>query len=62
MLESSVEELERMDRIVSDMLFLAQASHASPALKLEQLSWEVRRIASVNTSKSSPKKPESQRR
>ena len=37
-LESSVEELERMDRIVSDMLFLAQASHASPALKLEQLS------------------------
>jgi two-component system heavy metal sensor histidine kinase CusS len=27
-----------MDRIVSDMLFLAQASHASPALKLEQLS------------------------
>lgn len=38
MLESSVEELERMDRIVSDMLFLAQASHASPALKLEQLS------------------------
>jgi len=37
-IESSVEELERMDRIVSDMLFLAQASHASPALKLEQLS------------------------
>ena len=37
-LESSVEELERMDRIVSDMLFLGQASHASPALKLEQLS------------------------
>jgi len=34
-LESSVEELERMDRIVSDMLFLAQAS---PALKLEPLS------------------------
>src|SRR3546814_1349389 len=35
-----------MDRIVSDMLFLAQASHASPALKLEQLSLgsEARRV------------------
>ncbi|MFV0456728.1 MAG: heavy metal sensor histidine kinase [Pseudomonas sp.] len=45
-LESSVEELERMDRIVSDMLFLAQASHASAALKLEQLSLgsEARRV------------------
>jgi len=45
-IESSVEELERMDRIVSDMLFLAQASHASPALKLEQLSLgsEARRV------------------
>src|SRR3546814_20760791 len=37
-IESSVEELERKDRIVSDMLFLAHASHASPALKLEPLS------------------------
>ncbi|CAM5428295.1 Sensor protein OS=Stutzerimonas stutzeri OX=316 GN=LO50_21455 PE=4 SV=1 [Stutzerimonas stutzeri] len=45
-IEWSVEELERMDRIVSDMLFLAQASHASPALKLEQLSLgsEARRV------------------
>jgi len=45
-LESSVEELERMDRIVSDMLFLAQASHSSPALKLEKLSLgsEARRV------------------
>jgi len=37
-LESSVEELERMDRIVSDMLFLAQASHSDPSLKLEPIS------------------------
>ncbi len=45
-IESSVEELERMDRIVSDMLLLAQASHASPALKLEPLSLgsEARRV------------------
>src|SRR3546814_12098117 len=45
-IESSVEELERMDRIVSDMLFLAQASHASPALTLVQLSLgsEARRV------------------
>ena len=38
--------LERMDRIVSDMLFLAQASHASQALKFEELSLgtETRRV------------------
>jgi len=45
-LESSVEELERMDRIVSDMLFLAQTSHASPALMFEEFSLgsETRRV------------------
>ncbi|MCJ0975495.1 heavy metal sensor histidine kinase [Pseudomonas sp. PS1] len=45
-LESSVEELERMDRIVSDMLFLAQASQATPTLQLERLSLgsEARRV------------------
>lgn len=45
-LESSVEELERMDRIVSDMLFLAQASNASQALQVEELSLgtEARRV------------------
>lgn len=36
-LESSVEELERLSRTVSDMLFLAQVNHASPALALEPL-------------------------
>jgi len=45
-IEASIEELERLDRIVSDMLFLAQASQASPALKFEQLSLgsEARRV------------------
>ncbi len=37
-LASSVEELERLSRIVSDMLFLAQVSHANMQLAFEEIS------------------------
>ncbi len=47
-LASSVEELERLNRIVTDMLFLAQVSHADMALNFETLSLdeEARRVCS----------------
>ncbi|OEC33215.1 two-component system, OmpR family, heavy metal sensor histidine kinase CusS [Pseudomonas cuatrocienegasensis] len=45
-LESSVEELERLSRIVTDMLFLAQVSHAELDLTLENIALdeEARRV------------------
>nr|WP_251029454.1 heavy metal sensor histidine kinase [Pseudomonas fluorescens] len=39
-LESSTEELERLTRIVSDMLFLAQVSHPAARVAFEQVSLE----------------------
>lgn len=46
-LESSIEELERLARLVSEILFLAQADNAEAALKLEpvDLRQEAMRIA-----------------
>jgi len=46
-LESNVEELERLGRLVDDMLFLAQADHAQAALQWEtvDLKREAARIA-----------------
>lgn len=47
-LESSVEELERLSRTVTDMLFLAQVSHAEMELRLERIALEdeARRVCS----------------
>ncbi|WP_296358877.1 heavy metal sensor histidine kinase [Ramlibacter sp.] len=46
-LESDVEELERLARLISDMLFIAQADHAQPPLRLEEvwLEQEAQRVA-----------------
>ena len=46
-LESNVDELQRLTRLVGDMLFLAQADNAESALQLEQfdLADEAKRVA-----------------
>lgn len=48
-LASSIEELERVTRIVSDMLFLAQVSHPKALLPMEpvQLGTEARKVAEL---------------
>ncbi|WP_310385919.1 ATP-binding protein [Roseateles sp.] len=47
MLEGNIDELQRLSRLVADMLFLAQADHAPDALQLERidLAHEARRVA-----------------
>lgn len=49
-LESSTEELERLTRIVSDMLFLAQVSHPASQVAFEEVSWARKRGGSRNCS------------
>lgn len=46
-LEGDIEELERLSRLISDMLFIAQAEHGPAALRLESvdLAGEARRVA-----------------
>lgn len=46
-LEGNIDELQRLSRLVADMLFLAQADHAPDALQLERidLAHEARRVA-----------------
>jgi two-component system heavy metal sensor histidine kinase CusS len=48
-LESCTEELERLSRIVSDMLFLAQVSHPAALVRFERISLdaEARRVADL---------------
>jgi two-component system heavy metal sensor histidine kinase CusS len=39
-LEGNIEELERLSRLISDMLFIAQADHSAPLLRRESLQLE----------------------